>query len=197
MAERIKVLIADDDPMILAGLQLNLDQYRDIELVGQIDNAGNTLKMTKEHRADVLIMDLLWFGDEHAGIEQIRRIRADNPRVKIIAITAYQHLLEDAKIAGAHVARRKGFRAEELVQDIRAVMRLSNDAPEIPFKELSGREHEILKLMAEGLTDKAISIKLSIAEPTVKSHIRNIYTKLDAKNRAHAVSLGYKHHLIF
>ncbi len=197
MSDRIRVLIADDDPMILAGLQLNLDQYRDIELVGQVDNAGNTLTAIHENKANVLIMDLKWFGDEHAGIDQIQRIRAENSAVKIIAITAYQHLLEDAKAAGAHVARRKGFRAEELVQDIRAVVQLPDDVHDPLSKELSNREREILKLMADGFTDKAIGQRLSIAEPTVKSHIRSIYTKLEAKNRAHAVSIGYKRHLIF
>jgi len=197
MSDRIRVLIADDDPIMLAGLQLNLDQYRDIELVGQVDNAGNTLTAIHKNRANVLVMDLKWFGDDQAGIDQIRRIRAENPAVKIIAITAYQHLLEDAKTAGAHVARRKGFRAEELVQDIRAVVQLPDDVPDPLLKELSNREREILKLMADGFTDKAIGYELSIAGPTVKSHIRSIYTKLDAKNRAHAVSIGYKLHLIF
>ncbi len=169
MSDRIRVLIADDDPMILTGLQLNLDQYRDIELVGQIDNAGNTLTAIHKNKANVLIMDLMWFGDEHAGIEQIRRVRAENLAIKIIAITAYQHLLEDAKLAGAHIVRRKGFSAEELIQDIRAVVQFPDDMLKPLSKELSNRECEILKLMADGLTDKAIGYKLSIAEPTVKA----------------------------
>lgn len=196
MVERIKVLVADDDPMILAGLRLTLDQYRDIELVRQIDNANNTISTLIETRADILVMDLRWYGDEQAGIDQIKRVRNEVPDVKIIAITAYQYLLEDAKLAGAHIGRRKGFSAKELVDDIRAVVKLPTESQLPMMQKLSSRESEILKLLADGLTDKAVGVKLSISESTVKSHVRSIFTKLDARNRAHAVSIGHKHHLI-
>ena len=111
-------------------------------------------------------MDLSWYGDDHAGTDQIRRIRTELPTVKIIAITAYQNLLDDAKAAGAHIARRKGFRAEDLVQDIREVVQLSDDPPIPLSKQLSHRECEVLRLMAAGLTDKAIGHHLSISEST-------------------------------
>lgn len=124
MKDKIKVLIADDNPIMLDGLQLNLNQYHDIELAGKIKNISNTLTMVLEKKATILIIDLAWNGNKRAGIDQIRQVRKMAPEVKIIAITAYEELIDKAEDAGAHIARRKGFPAKDLVEDIRAMAKL-------------------------------------------------------------------------
>jgi DNA-binding NarL/FixJ family response regulator len=114
----------------------------------------------------------------------------------VIAITAYHHLVANARKVGADGALPKGFSKSELVDTIRAVCELRDFSLNVneteSSNELSDREKEILNLMAEGLTDKEIANRLNIAESTAKNHVSNILVKLDAINRTHAVSIGYQ-----
>lgn len=199
MIEKIRVLVGDDHPMIVAGLRATLGQHPDLEVVGEIGTPAETLSLIEDLNPNVVVMDIDWWGDQKAGIEQIRRIRMAEEEVRIIAITAHRPLIESAKQAGADEARDKGFRADELAKSIRAVMKIGppNPSPSWPpFEKLSERELEILKLMAKGLTDAEIGQVLGRAEPTVKAHVRSIYGKLAAKNRAEAVAKGYEYRLL-
>lgn len=196
MAEKIRVLVGDDDPIIMAGLQATLGCRLDLEIVGEIKAPAQTLPLIKTLKPDVVVIDLDWWGDQRAGIGQIRQIRKDEEKVKIIAITAYPQLIELAKQAGADESRRKGFRASELAESILAVAQMPNTSPLPPLEVLSEREIEVLKLMAEGLTDKEIGKRLIVSEATVKSHARNIISKLGVKNRTEAVAKGYENRLL-
>lgn len=198
MIKKIRILVGDDDPMIVAGLQATLRQYPDLEIIGEVKTPAQVIPLIDTLEPDVVVMDLDWWGDRKAGIEQIKRIRTVHTGVKIIAITAYSELLENAKQAGAHEARRKGFKAQDLAESMRALIQTPDEEPELlPLvEELSEREIEVLRLMAEGLKDREISDKLIISVPTVKSHVRNIMGKLGAKNRTEAVASGFRSNLL-
>lgn len=193
MLSKIRVLIGDDDPVIVAGLQTTLKHYPNIEVVGQIDAPSRTLDLVDELKPDVIVMDLDWWGNKQAGVEQIRYIRKNRP-VKVIAVTAYSELLENARQAGAHEARTKGFSGAELAKCIEAVSKTEEEvqSPHLVVGTLSRREVEVLRLVAEGLTDREIGRQLLITEPTAKSHVRSVFGKLNAKNRAEAVAVGFK-----
>lgn len=140
---------------------------------------------------------MAWWGNEQAGIEQIRKIREKFKDVKVIAITAYSRLIETAKLAGAHDARGKGFSPDDLAKNIYAVYKLPVEDPfPLPIEPLTEREIATLRLLAEGLTDKEIGDALNVATPTVKSYVRSIISKLDAKNRTEAVAIGFKSGLL-
>jgi DNA-binding NarL/FixJ family response regulator len=194
MSVRIKVLLADDTLIAREGWKKILETAADMEVVGDTKTAAETLRRVKELRPDVLLMDLKWFGDETAGWTAIRQIKQEY-KVKIIAVTAYESLIRDARLAGADSALLKTFTREELLDEIREQASHPSDIPIsatlIPMREsITNRELQVLKLMSEGHRDKEIANLLGIAPTTAKNHVKSILDKLDAKNRTQAVSLA-------
>lgn len=187
----IKVLLADDTEIAKTGLRTILEIPNDIEVIGEADSTLEAENQAKELKPDVLIMDLKWFGDETAGQTAIRRIKSSNPRIKIIAVTAYSHLIADARRSGADAALTKEFKSDALFKIIRELFvqeEIKENYFEIGsiFENLTLRELEVLKLLSQGNQDKEIAKSLSISVYTVKNHVRNILSKLDAKNRTEA-----------
>ncbi len=176
-----------------------------MEIVGEGATLHETIQKVHELRPNILVLDLKWFGDEHAGIEAIRRLASEVPETKIIAITIYPHLIEPARSAGALAALTKEVPKQQLIEEIRGVYALPPPPPPspqvvtpptTPVEELTERELEVLALMAEGKTDKEIARALGIAESTAKNHVGNILGKLSVPNRAGAVAVGYELGLI-
>lgn len=194
MANKIRVLIGDDNPLMVDGIKTALENDERIEVAGEIDDPLRTSQYIEELEPDILLMDLLWWGDQTAGIKQIHHISTHYPKTKIIAITAYPELIDTAIQAGAYKARPKGFYGHELIEMILAVYESDLNPQTTPplIEPLSDREIKVLKLMAIGRTDREIGTELQFAETTIKADVRNIYGKLNAKNRAEAVSLGHK-----
>jgi DNA-binding NarL/FixJ family response regulator len=146
-------------------------------------------------------MDLKWGYDEKAGIDAIRRLVTEVSETKIIAITVYPHLVEEAKNAGALAAVNKEIPKRQLIDEIRSVYKLPLPPPPpaqdvAPVEALTDREREVLTLMAEGKTDKEIAKDLNIVESTAKNHVANILKKLGVPNRAGAVAAAYRLRLI-
>jgi DNA-binding NarL/FixJ family response regulator len=206
MAEPIRVLIADDTDIAREGLSRILSTQADMRVVGEGATIHETIQKTLELQPDVLILDLNWFSNEQAGIEAIRRLKQESPSTKIIALTVYPHLIEQARQAGAASSLGKEVPKQQLIDEIRSVYALPK-APEVhspadeerpvpAAEQLSDREREVLQLMAEGKMDKEIAQALSIAESTAKNHVANILGKLGVANRAAAVSWGYQHGMI-
>ena len=194
MSVRIKVLLADDTLIAREGWKKILETAGDIEVVGDAKTAAETLRKVKELGPDVLLMDLKWFGDETAGWTAISQIKQEY-KVKIIAVTAYESLIRDARLAGADSALLKTFTREELLDEIREQASHPSDIPMPatlhPMREsITNRELQVLKLMSEGHRDKEIANLLSIAPTTAKNHVKSILEKLNAKNRTQAVSLA-------
>lgn len=190
----IRVMLADDTLIAREGWKTILSTSKDIQVVGEAATISEVLRKVRELAPDVLLMDLKWSGDETAGWSTIRTIKTSQPEVRVIAITAYENLISDARRAGADAALTKTFTRDELLELIREVMAQSSkpvlEETARETEDLTPRELEALNLLKQGYTDREIAEALSIAQATAKNHVKSIISKLGAKNRTHAVSLA-------
>jgi two-component system, NarL family, response regulator LiaR len=195
----IRILIADDHSVVRQGLRMFLALDADIEVVGEAANGLQALEMAHRLQPDVVLMDLLM--PEMDGITATARIRRELPDTEVIALTS---VLEDSSVVGAVRAGAIGYllkdtEAEELVRAIKAAsagqVQLSPKAaarlmrevrtPDA-LEELTEREMEVLRLLAQGQSNREIAYKLSIGEKTVKTHVSNILAKLNVSSRTQA-----------
>jgi DNA-binding NarL/FixJ family response regulator len=192
-------LAVDDHPVLRQGLAALLGNEPDMLLVAEAANGVEALEQFRLVRPDVTLLDVQM--PEMGGIEAILAIRADFPEARIIVLTTYagDALAQRALTAGAQGYVLKGLLRKELLDTIRAVHRgLKRVSPDVATQlahhtaddVLSGREIEVLKLVATGNSNKRIAKRLSITEETVKGHVRSILGKLGASDRTHAATLG-------
>jgi len=213
MSERVpgkmKILIADDHPVVREGLVTMLSRENDIEVVGEAQNGKVAIEKARELKPDIVLMDLRM--PEVDGIEAIRRIKSENPQVKFIVLTTYDnyeyifkgleagaraYLLKDAPRAELFKAIRAVSRGESLIEpaiagkvlDRFAELSRQTQSPEA----LSERELEVLTLIAKGTSNKFIATNLNIGESTVKTHIQSIFHKLNVSDRTEAVTEAIK-----
>jgi DNA-binding NarL/FixJ family response regulator len=202
MSKRIRVLLADDTLIAREGWKKILETASDIDIVGEAETAAMTVDKANELKPDVLLMDLLWFGDDTAGWRAIREIKQKNrANIRVIAITAYERLIADARRAEADSVLEKTFTREQLLNEIRVQASRSKDTISTSndfsrYEPLTDRELQVLQLVEEGHSDKEIAKLLVIAPTTAKNHVKRILEKLDAKNRTQAVSIARGNRLL-
>lgn len=207
--DKINILIADDHPVVREGLSSMLSREPSFCVIGEAKDGSEAIKMAVELNPDILLIDLRM--PQVDGVEAMRKIRAVNPNIKFVILTTYdndEYLIKGIE-AGAQAYLLKDAPREELFNSIRAVNRgesiiqssltgkvldhLRNLTRQVQESGIfSSREHEVLKLMAKGITIKEIAFTLSISESTVKTHIQNIFQKLGVNNRMAAVSEAIK-----
>jgi DNA-binding NarL/FixJ family response regulator len=211
--EAIKILIADDHQVVREGLNAMLSREADFKVVGEAKDGAEAINKVKELTPDVVLMDLRM--PEMDGVEAMRQIRPTNPEVKFIILTTYSdddyifsgieagaraYLLKDAPREELFKAIRMVYRGESLIQPVVAsklLDRFSELSRRTPSgEELSGRELQVLCLMAKGSANKEISAELKIAQSTVKTHITNIFQKLGVNDRTEAVTQAIKKGII-
>jgi DNA-binding NarL/FixJ family response regulator len=201
MSKLIRVLCADDHPLMRDGIAFALQAQKDMELVGQATNGEEAVRLHRELRPDVTLMDMQMPGMN--GLSAIERIRADFPKAKIIVLTTYSGdaLASRALKAGVVGYLLKGMLRTELIGTIRAVYEggrrippeiASEVAEHISADALSQREIEVLRSVARGNANKVVADELDITEDTVKGHMKNILSKLGANDRTHAVLIAMK-----
>jgi DNA-binding NarL/FixJ family response regulator len=195
----VRILCADDHPLVRKGIASILNNEPDMHLVGEASNGREAVEKFRELHPDVVLMDLRM--PEMDGIEATRQIRRDVPDAKIIALTSYDG---DQDIYRAIEAGVRGYILKEMVhtkviQAIRTVQagkrlmppevaeRLSEYFPQVA---LTPREVEVLNLVARGMANKEIAHQLGTASGTVKMHVQNILAKLGASDRTHAVTIA-------
>jgi len=195
----IRLLIVDDHAVVRQGLQMFLNLDAELEIIGEAANGQQAVKLTEELQPDIVLMDLLM--PVMGGVEAITIIRREFPDVEVIALTS---VLEDKAVidavrAGAIGYLLKDTEADELIRVIKAAaagqVQLSPQAaarlmrevrtPDSP-ESLTERETEVLRLLAEGLSNKEIAQELVIGEKTVKTHVSNILAKLNIRSRTQA-----------
>jgi two-component system, NarL family, response regulator LiaR len=207
VAVPVRVLIADDHSVVRQGLRMFLKLDPELEVVGEAANGQEAIRMARALTPDVVLMDLLMPGTD--GITATQRIKAEVPGTEVLALTS---VLEDASVVGAVQAGAVGYllkdtQAEQLCKAIKAAARgqvqLAPEAaarlvrevraPESPGA-LTGREVDVLRALARGLTNREIGRALSIGERTVKTHVSHLLTKLGLQSRTqaalHAVRIG-------
>ena len=176
-----------------------------MEVVAEASNGREALQQFRKHSPDITLMDLQM--PEMSGIDAISAIRGEFPEARIIILTTHAGDVQVSRAlkAGARGYLLKGSLRNELLETIRAVhagqKRVSSEvAVEIAEHStdhaLTPREVDVLRLVANGKMNKEIAAELSLTEETVKSHIRNILAKLEAKDRTHAVAIGVKRGVI-
>ena len=201
----IRILCVDDHPLLRSGIGALLGTQPDMQLVGEAANGKEAVQLHQELNPDVTLMDLQM--PDMNGLDAIIAIRGQQPAARIIVLTTYSGdvLAQRALKAGAQAYVLKSLVRTEILNTIRDVYAgekqvQADVAAEIAKHTadalLTAREIEVLKLVASGYANKAISAHLDINEETTKTHVKNILAKLDARDRTHAVSLGLKRGII-
>ena len=204
-SERIRVLVADDHPVVRAGLAAVIAQEADLELVAQAENGERGVALFREHQPDVVLMDLRM--PIMDGVQAIRTITAEFPAARILALTTYEG---DADIRRALEAGARGYLLKDMlltdvITAIRAVRRGDRVIPtavaarlaEFPERsDLTERELEVLQLVARGLSNKQVARAIGRTDETVKIHLKNMFAKLGVADRTEAVTVGLARGLI-
>lgn len=198
-APRIRVMCVDDHPVVRQGIAAMLSSDPGLELVAEATSGEQAIASYREYHPDVTLMDLRLPGI--AGVEAIIAIRSEFPQARIAVMTTESGdmLVQRALAAGARGYILKGTPMTEVLDTIRAIHAGKMRVPEalavqlaehLMHKHLSPREVQVLQLTARGYRNKKIAEQLSISEDTVKMHIKNAMTKLDANDRTHAVTIA-------
>jgi DNA-binding NarL/FixJ family response regulator len=205
----VRVLLAEDHNIVRQGTRLYLES-KGVDVVGEATNGREAVEMARLLQPDLVIMDIHM--PELTGVEATRRIRHDNPDIRVLALTAYDepayvHALLDAgadgfvlktaelselmKAVNEVAVGRRAFDAEMLER-----ARKHGDESSLLVEGLTDREIEVMQQAARGLTNKQIGRVLFISDRTVQGHLKNIYQKLGVSTRTEAVSTALKHGLI-
>ncbi len=208
MTEPVRVLIADDHPLFREGVAHSLAAETGLTVVGQAASGEEALRLARDLLPDVALLDIAMPGS--GGLAASSEIAIACPATKVVMLTVSEHqddLLAAFK-AGARGYVLKGVSARELANIIRAVadgevyvspslaagvlVELTRNRPPDPLNELTEREREILRLVAEGLTNREIGERLHLAEKTVKHYMTNVLGKLHVRSRVEAALLAVR-----
>lgn len=214
MSNVIRILVADDHPVVRGGLITMLTTQSDFEIVGEAENGQQVIELTRRLEPDVILLDLEMPVVD--GVEALRKLREAALNVRALVFTAFD---TDERIVGAIQAGAKGYllkgeSREEIFKAIRVVsqggsllqpviasklmkhVRGAADANQALPESLTDREMDVLKRLAQGMTNKEIAAELIISERTVKFYVSAILGKLNAGNRTEAVTLAAQRGLV-
>ncbi|WP_130014147.1 response regulator transcription factor [Serinicoccus sediminis] len=219
---RLRVLLVDDQPLLLQGFSMILSTEPDVEVVGRAGNGLEAIASVAAQRPDVVLMDVQM--PVLDGIEATRRIVAEHPQVKVVILTTFDRddYLFDALEAGASGFLLKNAEADDLVDAVRAAadghallapevtMRVIDRMttgpradgtgaapdPATALPQLTDREREVLRMMARGLSNAEIAAEAFVSEATVKTHVSNVLAKLLVRDRVQAVVAAYEAGLV-
>ena len=205
MTRKTTILIADDHAILRVGLATVLNTFDDFAVVGEAEGGASTLRKAKECHPDVIILDLMMPGMD--GVETTRRLISDNPGSRILILTTFgtSDGISRALEAGALGAILKNADINELADAIRCVARgkrsVSRElvrimAEDPPVDDLTPRQLEILGSLVRGLTSVDIAKELRISSDMVREHTSALFRKLGAANRAEAVAIALREHLL-
>jgi DNA-binding NarL/FixJ family response regulator len=212
----IRVVVADDQPLVRSGLRMILDAQPDIEVVGEAGDGHEAVALARSERPDVVLMDVRMPGlDGIAATREIAGPEVAEPRAVLVLTTFdLDEYVYEALRAGARGFLLKDATREELASAVRVVARgdallapsvtrrlieqmaSRTPATEVALDELTPREREVLLLVAEGLTNAEIAQRLVVGEATVKTHVARVLMKLGLRDRIQAVILAYESGLV-
>ena len=205
--ETHSIVLVDDHPLLRSALRSILEKQPDLKIIAEADNGEEAVRLAKELAPDIIIMDITMPGLN--GLEATRQIKALNPGIAILALTVHsdsEHILGILE-AGAAGYLTKSVFGEEVIQAIRAIIAgetvlstqvfkelfkhvIRNKAKQVDLgsgDKLTSREHEILRLVTRGMSNKDIAQALNLSLPTVKSYLADVFSKLRVSSRTEAV----------
>lgn len=200
-----RLVIVDDHAIIRQGLRTMLERDDGLLVVAEAGTAREAREAVREHRPDVVLLDLKLGEDDDAGLTVCRQLTADDPRVRVLVLTTFlnERLVVEALRSGAKGYVLKDVDADALVRSIRSVhageSAFDSHAAAVVVRSMSGessreaavsftaRESEVVNLLAHGLSNRQIGQSLFISETTVKFHVHNVMEKLGVKRRAEVV----------
>ena len=203
---KIKVLLADDHPMVRAGIRQLLESADDIRVIAEAGDGEEAQALMQKHKPDVAVLDIQM--PKASGIDITRWVRAQFPTIGVLILTAYddEPYVTAVLQAGANGYVLKTARADELIQAVREVhegksvldpaitrklmSNLVKGSEKKIVDPLTTRELDVLRLAAKGFTNKAIGAQLHISDRTVQGHLAHIFAKLQAISRTEAVMRG-------
>lgn len=212
MAEAIRIVVADDHPIVREGLVSMYGREEGFDVVGQAVDGSEAVDLVLRLDPDVVLMDLKM--PRMDGVEAIRQIKKNHPRTEVLVLTTFDsddyifqgieagargYLLKDAPREELFRAVRAVARGESLLQPnvaARLINRVAEMARQTPEETLSERELEVLRCMSRGAANKEIANELVISENTVKTHVASIFQKLGATDRTQAVTTALQRQLI-
>ncbi len=205
----IRVLLVDDHAVVRSGLAAFLLAFDDLELAGEAGNGAEAVRLCRQLKPDVVLMDMMM--PEMDGASATHLIRQECPQIQVIALTSFREedLIQRALQAGAIGYLLKNVSAEELADAIRKAASgkptLAPEAtqalihaqakPPAPGHDLTAREREVLALMVQGMNNNEIAEKLVVSQSTVKFHVSSILSKLGVTSRTEAVAIALRNHL--
>lgn len=210
--KRIRVIIVDDHEIVREGLQILLSEETEFEVVGMAGNGNEAIRLAKQLKPDVVIMDLVMPGLD--GIEATRHVLSASPATRVLVLTTYSddQRVRDAIQAGAIGYMLKDVLKPELLGAIRSaaagkpalhpeaqqfLMRQVSGSEEAPLHaNLTAREFDILQLIAAGKSNKEIALSLHLTEGTVKGYVSSIFDKLGVADRTQAALYAVEHKLV-
>ncbi|MFJ6566046.1 response regulator [Streptomyces sp. NPDC091292] len=214
MTSRIRVVLADDQPLVRAALQMVITDTADVEVVGEAGTGAEAVRLTEELRPDAVVMDIRMPGMD--GIEATRLITGAGGPTRVVVLTTFD---DDAYVYGALRAGASGFLVKDMaLDDILAAIRVvaageALIAPTVtrrlisdftshptptrrPLPSITDREREVLTLLAQGQANPEIAVSLNITTATVKTYVTRLLSKLDARDRVHLVIMAYEAGLV-
>jgi len=205
MSEPIRILVAEDHLVARVGVSTIVNMQPDMTVVAEASNGQQAVELYRQHIPDVALLDLRM--PVMSGVEAATAIRAEFPRAHMVALTTYggDEDIRRALAAGVQAYLTKDVLHDELIKAIRAVHAGQTYLPaavaaalaaQMPRPDLSAREVLVLELIVRGLANKQIADALSIAEHTVKNHVKNILSKLGVQDRTQAATAAIQRGII-
>ncbi|HYW41380.1 MAG TPA: response regulator transcription factor [Bryobacteraceae bacterium] len=205
MSDRIRILVAEDHLVARVGVSTIVNMQPDMTVVAEASNGQQAVELFRKHLPDVTLLDLRM--PVMTGVEAATAIRADYPHARMIALTTYggDEDIRRALAAGVQAYLTKDVLHDELLKAIRAVHAGQTYLPaavaaalaaQMPRPDLSAREVQVLELIVRGMANKQIAYSLTIAEHTVKNHVKNILSKLGVQDRTQAATAAIQRGII-
>jgi DNA-binding NarL/FixJ family response regulator len=205
MSEKIRILVAEDHLVARVGVTTIVNLQPDMTVVAEAANGQQAVEMFRRHLPDVTLLDLRMPG--MSGVEAATAIRAEFPNARMVALTTYggDEDIRRALSAGVQAYLTKDVLHDELIKAIHAVHAGQTYLPaavaaalaaQMPRPDLSAREIQVLELIVRGQANKQIAYSLSIAEHTVKNHVKNILSKLGVQDRTQAATAAIQRGII-
>ena len=205
MSEKIRILVAEDHLVARVGVSTIVNMQPDMTVIAEASNGQQAVELYRKHLPDVALLDLRM--PVMTGTQAAAAIRAEYPHAKMIALTTYggDEDIRRALAAGVQAYLTKDVLHDELLKAIRAVYAgqtylpaavAASLAAQMPRPDLSAREVQVLELIVRGLANKQIAYSLSIAEHTVKNHVKNILSKLGVQDRTQAATAAIQRGII-